>query len=249
MKIIEPKIFKDFEIIKAGQSTRMGGNSSSFGDFNLGESVGDDPMVVAQNRKLFCELLNFDVHSLAKSKQVHGLDVGIIDKSGQYEGYDALITNKRGILLAVTIADCAPILLYDHTNQAIAAIHAGWKGTVGELVTKTIQLMTQSYGTKPSDVYAYLGTCISGNKYEVDLDVAQHFDEKYRPFNPENSKYYLDIKQHNLDQLITVGVPSNQIELSPYCSLENKDVFYSHRGDKGKSGRMLAAIGMSSVHK
>jgi polyphenol oxidase len=94
MKIIEPKIFKDFEIIKAGQSTRMGGNSSSFGDFNLGESVGDDPMVVAQNRKLFCELLNFDVHSLAKSKQVHGLDVGIIDKSGQYEGYDALITNK-----------------------------------------------------------------------------------------------------------------------------------------------------------
>jgi YfiH family protein len=244
MKIIEPHIFDLFENIKAGQSTRIGGQSSRFGDFNLGESVEDDLTIVAQNRKIFCNLMNFELENLAKSKQVHGLEVGMVSKGGQYEGYDALITGTKGILLAVTIADCAPILLYDSINQAIAAIHAGWKGTVGGLLTKTIQMMTENYGTKPTDIYAYVGTCISGNNYEVDADVALHFDEKYRPFNPKNSKYYLNIKQHNFDQLISLGVQLSQIELSAYCTLGDKDVFYSHRGDKGQSGRMLAAIGM-----
>ena len=244
MKIICPEIFKQFENVAAAQSTRLGGLPSPFGAFNLGESVGDDPTVVAQNRTLFCESLGFDKQNLAKSKQVHGLEVLVVNNAGTYEGYDALITTQKGILLAVTIADCAPILLYDKDQKTIAAVHAGWKGTLGNLVYKTLQIMQNSLGTNPAHVYAYIGTCISSKNYEVDSDVALHFEEKYRPYHPKTSKYHLDIKQHNLDQLTNFGVPLKQIEVSPYCTLADRDLFYSHRGENGKAGRMLAGIGM-----
>ncbi|HMP31095.1 MAG TPA: peptidoglycan editing factor PgeF [Saprospiraceae bacterium] len=244
MKIICPEIFKQFENVAAAQSTRLGGLPSPFGAFNLGESVGDDPTVVAQNRTLFCESLGFDKQNLAKSKQVHGLEVLVVNNAGTYEGYDALITTQKGILLAVTIADCAPILLYDKDQKTIAAVHAGWKGTLGNLVYKTLQIMQNSLGTNPAHDYAYIGTCISSKNYEVDSDVALHFEEKYRPYHPNTSKYHLDIKQHNLDQLTNFGVPLKQIEVSPYCTLADRDLFYSHRGENGKAGRMLAGIGM-----
>ncbi len=247
MSLVKPVSFQQFSDIVIGQSTRLGGIPSKYGDFNLGESVGDSLDIVTQNREIFCRSLGFEIQDLAKSKQVHGSEVIIVENGGQYNGYDALITNKKGILLAVTVADCAPILLWDSKNEVIAAIHAGWKGTCEKIVTKTLQLMMNTFGTDASYVFAYIGTCISKNKYEVDYDVARHFKEKYRPMNTETGKYHLDIKLHNYDQLIALGVPLSQIEVSNYCTLDNKDKFYSHRGDKGKSGRMLAAIGMKKL--
>jgi polyphenol oxidase len=239
-----PVIFKQFPNIIAGQSTRLGGKESKFGSFNLGESVGDEQAIVDQNRTIFCEMLGFVPNSLAKSKQVHGTEIMYATAPGRYEGYDALYTDKKGVLVAVTIADCVPILIYDAHNQVVAAIHAGWKGSCDKIVTKYVDILKSQFKSKSSDLYAYIGTCISGPSYEVDWDVAQYFDELYRPYDISRSKYFLDLSLQNYDQLIALGVPSSQIERSKFCTLINKDQFYSHRGDHGQSGRMLAAIGL-----
>jgi len=247
MKIITPLIFKQFPRIKAVQSTRLGGYKSEFGDFNLGESVGDDPETVSKNRDLFCSLAGFNRSNLAKSKQVHGAEILWVEKGGSYEGYDALVTNQSDILLAVTIADCAPILIYNEKRDVTAAIHAGWQGTKAMLVTKVLKFMESNFKSQAKDLYVFIGPCISAKNYEVDADVALYFDEKYREKDSSTGKYHLDIKKHNFDQLTAYGIPEDQIEVSGYCTVEHKDLFYTHRGDKGRSGRMLAAIGVKTV--
>lgn len=244
MTILSPTIFQQFPAVKAGQSTRSGGLISEFGDFNLGESVGDNAETVSKNRDLFCNMLGFKRSQLAKSKQIHGEQILLVEHPGTYEGFDALVTQNSDILLAVTIADCAPVLLYDQGTESVAAIHAGWKGTKAMLVTKVLSFMKSHFQTKPKDIYAFIGPCISVKSYETDGDVALQFDEKYRSFDPLTNKYHLDIKKHNFDQLTDFGIPECQIEVSEYCTVEHKALFYTHRGDKGRSGRMLAAIGL-----
>lgn len=242
--MIRPILFTQFEHLAIGQSTKSGGLTSEYGGNNLGESVGDDLSIVEQNKELFCNALGFERKQLAKSKQVHGDQILVCTKAGKYEGYDAIITATKGILLAVTAADCVPIALYDAKNEAIAAIHAGWKGSANQLVTKTVVAMQENFGTNPADLYAYIGTCISGANYEVGWDVVQHFNTSCIKEGIVEGKYLLDLKKCNADQLLSLGTPSTQIEITPYCTVTHNDDFHSHRAEGGKAGRMLLGIGI-----
>src|SRR5262245_7864917 len=140
--VIRPLIFSGFNQVSAGQSTRHGGVSPApWNTLNLGKSTADDPANVAENRGRFCRNMGFAPAQLAWSRQVHGEQIRVVTAPGGADGYDALVTNVPGILLAVSVADCTPALVFDPENGVVAAIHAGWKGTASGLVRKTLDQM------------------------------------------------------------------------------------------------------------
>lgn len=242
--IIRPQIFKDPNVV-AAQSTRLGGVSSlSYSSMNLGMSVNDLKENVIKNRELFFGELGINLDQLVISKQVHGNDVFVATEPAIIEGYDALITNKPKVFLAISIADCTPILIYDTKNKAVAAIHAGWKGTASGIVKHTLHKMRHAYGTTGADCQAYIGPCISYNSFEVGEEVAGHFEDSFKRFEAEKQKWFVDLKSINKQQLSKFGVTFENIEISEYCTVKNEKLFFSHRRDKGVSGRMMAVIGM-----
>lgn len=243
--IISPDIFKSFSEISAGQSTRLGGvGQGPFSSLNLGKSVGDDLENVEKNRKIFFGELGFSPKNVVFSHQIHGSEILSANQPGNYTGFDSQITNSTGICLAVSIADCTPILIYDSKNRAMAAIHAGWKGTVNEIVSKSLAAMNTNFGTNGEECFAFIGACISQTNFEVGEEVAINFSSEFRYFNQSKNKHFVDLKAANKAQLLNFGIPNNQIEVSEYCTVSNNDLFFSHRKEKGNTGRMMAAIGL-----
>ncbi|MDF2438840.1 MAG: pgeF [Bacteroidota bacterium] len=242
--LIIPKIFDPSKVV-AAQSTRIGGVSPDpFQSLNLGMSVNDEESNVLQNRELFFRALNIRPEQVTKSHQVHGTNVMIVNGPLSTEGYDALITNKPGVFLAVSIADCTPILIHDEKNNAVAAIHAGWRGTAGSIVSNALELMKKNYGTEEKDCKAFIGACISYENFEVGEEVAMNFDQTLKRFDDKKQKWFVDLKAANKQQLTDAGVLPENIEVSSHCTLRDQDLFFSHRGENGKTGRMMAVIGM-----
>jgi YfiH family protein len=167
---------------------------------------------------------------------VHGSEIWRTDAPGYEQGFDAIVSATPGIFAGVGIADCCPILLADPFCQVAAAIHAGWKGTVAQIVHKTASAMIAE-GSNPTDILAYIGPCISVENFEVGDEVAEQFEQKEK----RGDRWHVDLKATNAAQLRDVGI--NQIEISAYCTVANNDVFFSHRSEKGITGRMLAVIG------
>lgn len=243
--IQEPLIFKKFPLVSAAQSTRKGGISlAPFESLNLGKSVGDKIENVEKNREIFFRELGFEKSQAVFSHQIHDAQILLVDQPGDFTGFDAQITNQKNICLAVSIADCTPILIYDAKNEAIAAIHAGWKGTVATIVTKTLQAMQLNFGSQGKHCFAYIGTCISFENFEVNADVSDHFLPQFKQFDSLKNKYFVDLKAANKAQLLAFGLPEEHLEISEYCTVGNNDLFFSHRFEKGNTGRMLAGIGM-----
>ena len=242
--LIYPEIFKEHNII-AAQSTRLGGLSTApFDAMNLGFSSGDDSDTVSKNRNLFFSQLNISENNIATSKLVHGNKVLIANEPIRSEGYDAIITNEKNVFALVSIADCTPVLIYDFKNKAVAAIHAGWRSTVSRIVSETLKTMNKNFNTVGEDCLAFIGACISEKCFEVGKEVALQFENDVKRFDNQKQKYFVDLKYENKKQLISFGVLESNIEISEYCTVLNNDLFYSYRKEKGKTGRMLAVIGM-----
>ncbi|KQS33449.1 peptidoglycan editing factor PgeF [Dyadobacter sp. Leaf189] len=241
-----PAIFSQFTNVVAAESTRHGGVSPApFHSLNLG-GTQDSYENVLENNKLFFEALHIPFVTVAKSHQVHGTEILNVTEPGRFEGYDALITQIKGIQLAVTVADCTPILILDPRGNAAAAIHAGWRGTVGKIVAKTVLKMQELYGSKPENCLAYIGTCIDECSFEVGEDVAQHFDDTCKRWDDEKRKFFVDLKKSNQAQLLEVGLPAENIEISPYSTVLNNEDYFSYRNENGVTGRMLATIGFTT---
>lgn len=240
-----PSVFTSFNTLIAAESTRHGGVSPApFASLNLGINTDDNPANVDQNRQLFFQDIGADTLGFASSHQVHGTDVLTVVEAGRFNGYDALITNRPGVLVGVTVADCVPILVYDPEHQAVAAIHAGWRGTVGGIVTKTLAAMQHQFGTMGAQCYAYVGTSIDETTFEVGEDVATQFAPAFVQTNPENQKTCADLKAANLSLLTAFGVPRAHIDVSAYSTVQNNDDYFSYRAEGGQTGRMLAVIGL-----
>ena len=242
--LIRPKIF-DPSLIIAAQSTRIGGVSPApFNSLNLGLSVNDEEQNVLKNRELFFKELGIDQSKTVKSHQVHGTEILVTGQPIVTTGYDGLITNTKETFLVISIADCTPILIHDEKNNVIAALHAGWKGTMGKIVSKAMGLMKKEFGSNGNDCRAFIGACITQKNFELGEEVAKHFDNTHKYFDKEKQKWFVDLKLENADQLMAAGVPLDQIEISEYCTYGNNDLFFSHRKEKGKTGRMMAVIGL-----
>ena len=241
----QPALFAPFPNLISAESTRHGGVSPApFASLNLGISTDDSPENVIENRRLFFEAIGATNYSFASSYQVHGTEVLYTTEPGRFEGYDALITNQPGLLVGVTVADCVPVLIYDAENQVVATIHAGWRGTVGGIVSKTLARMQQQFDTQPAACYSYVGTCIDECSFEVGPEVAREFADTFVQINPITQRPCVDLKANNRQQLIDAGVPVRQIELSPSSTVLNNQDYFSHRAEKGQTGRMLAVIGL-----
>ncbi len=236
-RVIRPDIFSHIPQLVAGISTRHGGVSSQvYQSLNLGVHTDDDPVAISSNLDLFCADLGISPDALARSYQVHGSEIWTSVSPGYESGYDAIMTQEPGIFAGVGIADCCPILLADPKQEVAAAIHAGWKGTVAQIVHKTASALIAG-GSNPEDILAYIGPCISLEHFEVGDEVAEQFEFKER----RGARWHVDLKATNAAQLQALGI--SQIDISDYCTVANNDLFFSHRKENGITGRMLAVIG------
>jgi YfiH family protein len=238
--VILPKIFSNFSDVHAGMSTKLGSTNRNGFEMNLSYNVGDDPSVVLRNRETFLSQIGISAGKLAVPVQCHSNTVLQIDAPGEYLQCDALVTNAHGVALAVTIADCVPILLLDSIHKAIGVVHAGWKGTAHEIVKQTIDKMKEAYHTNSAELLAFIGPSAGVCCYEVGEEVAVIFKNKIVPY--KNKKIFLDLKNENKIQLQQQGILEGNIEVSTYCTICENELFHSHRRDGKKSGRMMAAI-------
>lgn len=239
-----PSIFKQFPDLIAAESMRHGGVSPQpYASLNLGGNTNDLPENVEKNRNIFFSNLNIGLEHVVFNEQVHKDDILVATKPGNYSGYDALLSNKRNVFLTVGIADCVPILIYDKSNWVCMAIHAGWKGTAKRIAVKTLMHAAIEFGTAPQDCYAYIGTCIDECSFEVDADVAKEFDDNFKRWDAEKEKFFIDLKKANLQQLLDLGIPESQIEISDKSTVLHNEDYFSYRKEGGKTGRMMVVIG------
>lgn len=221
---------------KHGFSTRKGGLSTgSFDGLNLGGGE-DDPALILKNRELSLTQLNLSIANLCNLKQVHGTIVNQAN-IGQQEG-DALVTNKPDLVLAISIADCYPLLFCDSKNKVIGAAHAGWRGTVGKIAENTIQEMIK-LGAETKHIQVAIGQGICKANFEVGAEVIEQFKNNGFPdiYLSDNK---VDLAACNQFVLIENGIPLENIWTMNRCTFESE--FYSYRRDKGKTGRMWAII-------
>ena len=238
--ILIPDILRDVPGIVAGFTTRHGGVSAgAYQSMNLGLSTDDDPSAVRQNRILLARWAGADVSRLAIAGQIHGEKVKVVDSPGLFPGFDSLVTSSSNIMLCITAADCAVILLANAEAGVIAACHAGWRGTVARVVSETIEAM-RDLRARPEATRAYVSPCISTENFEVGEEVAAHFDERYIRRSSQWEKPHVDLKSVLADQLFDAGIP--EVEVSDRCTFSETPDFFSHRAESGVTGRMMGFI-------
>lgn len=247
-KYLVPDCFRRHGELIAMQSTRNGGVSEgAFSSLNLGNNTGDLDERIQQNILRLCASAGIDPERLVSSRQVHGTAILPAEKPGNYDGYDAFITDRKNLFLCIFTADCYPVLLYDPRHNASGAVHAGWKGSAEGIVMKTIEAMQTRFNSRPEECLAYIGTGISPEAYEVGQEVALKFPPDCCRRSPgEHEKYHLDLGMVNYRQLLSSGILPSNIERSPFCSVRDSNLFFSYRRDQGKTGRMVTLIGVKS---
>lgn len=175
---------------------------------------------------------------MASVKQVHS--ARIVDAAradGVVEEGDALVTSAVGLAAGIKTADCVPILLVDIEQRVVAAVHAGWRGTVQQIAPLTIQHMKKKYGAAEVNIFAAIGPAIGGCCYEVGEEVASRFAGALN-----YGKAHLDLKTINREQLRVAGIPAEQIAQCPRCTKCDLANFFSFRGEGEKAGRMTSWI-------
>ncbi|REK77835.1 peptidoglycan editing factor PgeF [Paenibacillus paeoniae] len=255
------------ERLTAGFTGREGGASGEpWTGLNIGLHVGDKEESVIINRKRVTETLGWPFEAWTCAEQVHGNRVAKVTLAERGKGRarmddtiagcDALMTDVPGVLLASFYADCVPLYFYAPDQGAIALAHAGWRGTVGEIAQRTVSAMEEAYGVRPEHILAAIGPSIGGCCYEVDGPVITEVERVIRELNltdslkfdclqmKENGKGSLNLKEINRQIMIKAGILPSRIELTTWCTGCRTDLFYSHRVEGGKTGRMASWIGI-----
>lgn len=222
--------------------------------FSLALHTGEDVENIIANRDALSKLLQRkeNLHFIV-ANQTHSDNIKVISKreskgwkrlDDAIENCDALISNVEGVVLSILTADCVPILLYDHEKKAVAAVHAGWKGTKAQIVSKTVHKMKEVYGCDPKDIIVAIAPSIGRCCYEVGSDVVKHFFDTPGGFSAVGEKYMLDLPYINKKQLLDAGVKEEHIEMSHVCTACEVEQFFSYRKEQGCSGRFMSMIGL-----
>jgi YfiH family protein len=241
-------------------STRQGGVSEApFGSLNLGEAEGEEPECVRENRRRFFAAAEMSPVRVAEVRQVHGTDVIAAEEiaAGAPAGAgaaahaaDGIMTDEPGVFLAVQTADCVPVLLADPEKRAVAAVHAGRRGTEAGVITSAVLGMKERYGTRAEDLIVALGPGISGKCYEVGEDCIPPFRRRYPKWKEfcipiGGGQWLLDLPEAVRRQLVASGVREERIGTAPHCTFSESARFFSYRRDGAPTGRLLAAIGIA----
>lgn len=201
---------------------------------------------VLENRQILAKQLNTDLSHMVATFQQHTTNFikvssqdggkGMLSRNDAFVGYDAMYTRDHDLWLWTFHADCCPVLLYCQDQGIVAAIHSGWKGTVNEIVGKVTKHLIQEEGCQPESIYAYIGPSINQENFEakddiIDLVKQMSFDTSSFYIKKEDGAYLLNSKSLICQQLLNLGIPQNHITISPYCTIENKELFFSYRRD------------------
>ena len=254
--------------VMAFSTTRKGGVSEgNYGEFNINEYCGDKSTNVVENRKLLAAKLGIADDHILLPHQVHGMEVRQIGaefitlpesiRKMVLEGVDAVMTDLSGFCIGVSTADCIPVLLYDEAHHAIAAIHAGWRGTVGRIVHKTIASMRASFQTNPAELKAVIGPGISLDNFEVGDEVYEEFVQgafdmgtiaDQRPNSKRKGnleqplKWHINLPLCNVQLLEQAGVKAENILQTGICTYDHSEEYFSARRLGTESGRIYTAI-------
>ena len=237
-----------------GVFMRYGGVSPKpWASLNMATSVGDSRESVFENRKRITNCLTLDEGSIFDVWQVHGTNIVHAAKSRKldqpHQKADAIITNKPNVTLMMLFADCVPIMLYDPENNAAALVHAGWKGTVNGVVSETVKSMQKYYGCNPKNLFACIGPSICIDHYEIGKEVADKvssaFENTEQILVTKGRNLYMDLKTANRIILNKHGI--KRIQDSKICTACNTGNWYSHRAEKGKTGRFAAIISIPKI--
>jgi YfiH family protein len=252
-------LFDRYENVTCISITRAGGVSTGrFDSLNLGMGGGDDPAAVRDNRAQLSLLTGAFPDLLTLGRQVHGCNVsvvtgatigsGALDAGTAIPETDALVTGIPDVPLLVLIADCCPVFVFDPVNGAIGLAHAGWRGTAAGIAAATVRMMAQEFGSRAGDIIGGVGPSIGPCCYEVGGEVLDSFRAAYPGFvdrvfaKAGEKKYEFDLQQANRWILKDAGVRDENIEISGLCTSCRTDLFFSHRAEKGKTGRSGALI-------
>ncbi len=282
-------LFQQFPEVIHGIFTRKGGYSNPpFASLNTGRSInGDNRDDIVRNRLRALQALNLDKTAAITLWQVHGSEIITCTSRDEWRTDwaspshferrwtaasihrgDALITQERSITLALSFADCVPIVFYDPTQQVIGITHGGWRGTARGIAMTTIEKMHKQFGCQAQDIYAGIGPAIGDCCYEVseqvrqvfmgttdfaDTPTAEHLREAVRvsaTFSEQRgmdgTSLRLNLQATNHKQLLMAGIPTKQIEVMEICTGCNTDRFFSHRAENGKTGRFAVVIALAS---
>lgn len=251
--------------LTVGFTTKKGGVSKyPFESLNLGFHVGDREETVKKNRERLTTLLEFPLLNWVGSEQTHQVHIKKVRKNEKGKGAsnynnslkntDGLYTNEEGILLTLCFADCVPIFFFAPRKRMIGIVHAGWKGTVGEICSNMIEAWEYE-GISNKEIHVVIGPSICEKCYVVDDYVINYvkniIDDNDRKIYNEISagQFNLNLRMLNRVILEKAGIPSSHIQETKLCSCCNEEDFFSHRRDKGKTGRMLSFIGWKEEAK
>ena len=212
---------------------------------------GDLGLAQSANRARFCQRFGVDPGHVVAAEQVHGANValvGLADRGRVVPGTDALITDEPGVYLALVFADCVPIVLHDPVRRAVAAVHAGWRGTAARIAARAVAEMRASFGSDPADLRATFGPAIGRCCYEVSAEVADAVqatvpDAVVVAAGPRG-RPLLDLPAVNRAQLLTAGLVPRHLAWRVCCTSCQVDRYFSHRAEAGQAARMAALVGL-----
>lgn len=259
IKMLEYGIMAPYSNIFCFSTTRQGGVSKgNYASLNCTPYTGDDAQCVQCNQQLLCSSMPQAPKELIIPFQTHSTNTLVIDdgylnaspqqRNAMLQDVDALITKEPNCCICVSTADCIPIMIYDSKRQAVAAIHAGWRGTVNRITSLALRKMQQMYGTDAKDIIACIGPSISMSAFEVGEEVYETFREKgfvmhhISQWKPETHKHHIDLWRANRMELTEMGVPEQQIETSGVCTYTKHNDYFSARRLGIRSGRILSGI-------
>ena len=252
-------VFRDTGLVTDGFSTRLGGVSEGcFSSLNLSFDRGDDRAAVAENFRRMGEALSVHCEDMVLSQQTHTTNIRIvtdedrgkgITRERDYTDIDGLITNVPGICLVTTYADCVPLYFLDPVKKVIALSHSGWRGTVGKIGKKTVELMHDNFGSDPADILAAVGPSVCQDCYEVSADVIDRFKEVFDRsvwdelfYGKPDGKYQLDLWKANEKIFLEAGIRKEHIAVTNVCTHCNSGILYSHRAMGDKRGNLCAFL-------
>ncbi len=253
-----PSIEKTGAVVH-GFSTRLGGVSEGiFSSMNVSFTRGDREEAVRENYRRLGAAMGFSCENLVCTDQTHTVNLRVVTEEDRGKGFvrpkdytdiDGLVTDVPGLVLAAFYADCVPLYLVDPVRRCIGLSHAGWRGTVGKIGKKTVELMREQYGSRPEDLVAAIGPSICQSCYEVSKDVIEKFqeafDERFWPelfYEKDGGKYQLNLWRANELGFLEAGVRAERIAAAGVCTCCNPELLFSHRASRGRRGNLGAFL-------
>ncbi|MGV8121122.1 MAG: peptidoglycan editing factor PgeF [Candidatus Xenobiia bacterium LiM19] len=248
ISLVAFKNLEDTGLVTHGFTTRKGGVSSPpFDSLNMGRTSGDRIEAVHQNRELLGRVLGYLPRE--SIELVHGRDVHVhreISNTANPVEADAVVTEIAGAPLTIFYADCVPVFILDCKRPAIALVHAGWRGTVANVVGETVEVMRHEYGSSVENCLFAIAPSIGPCCFAVDEDVAAQFLETFKEWKDlmvtTSNKCYINLWEINKRLIMSKGVPERNVVKASLCTSCNDDMFFSYRRDKRVTGRMAATI-------